>query len=347
MPPVPEPLTMPVLPVPMVFALILLWLLARALIRGSASPLLLCLILLCAWQNGLIALVHHYGFAGLRWVQPVSATAIPPLAWLAFVRAAQRPLVPFRDGLHAAAPLAAVCGVLALPQALDLLVPTVFLGYGAALFHATQAGRDALMRTRLDSGDAPVWLWRLIGAALMASAVSDLAIAADFAATGGRHASWIIGLVSTAELAVLGLVGLSQSLDPVEDEDDGRAQPNRPHAEAPDDLVQRADRLMRDRQVFRDPDLTLGRLAARLHVPAKQLSAAINRDTGANVSRYVNGFRIAHATERLTEGANVTEAMLDSGFNTKSNFNREFLRVTGHSPSAWRDAQPKLPRAPE
>jgi AraC-like DNA-binding protein len=34
--------------------------------------------------------------------------------------------------------------------------------------------------------------------------------------------------------------------------------------------------------------------------------------------------------------ASVTTAMLDSGFNTKSNFNREFLRVTGASPSKWR-----------
>jgi AraC-like DNA-binding protein len=27
--------------------------------------------------------------------------------------------------------------------------------------------------------------------------------------------------------------------------------------------------------------------------------------------------------------------MLNSGFNTKSNFNREFLRVMGASPSEW------------
>ena len=33
-----------------------------------------------------------------------------------------------------------------------------------------------------------------------------------------------------------------------------------------------------------------------------------------------------------------TDAMLASGFNTKSNFNREFRRVTGRTPSDWRDA---------
>jgi AraC-like DNA-binding protein len=32
--------------------------------------------------------------------------------------------------------------------------------------------------------------------------------------------------------------------------------------------------------------------------------------------------------------------MFDSGFQTKSNFNREFRRQTGLSPAAWRNRQP-------
>ena len=76
----------------------------------------------------------------------------------------------------------------------------------------------------------------------------------------------------------------------------------------------------------------------RMGVPAKQLSAAINRSTGANVSRYVNGFRVENACERLMAGEAVTNAMLSSGFNTRSNFNREFRRITGKSPVDWREA---------
>lgn len=84
-----------------------------------------------------------------------------------------------------------------------------------------------------------------------------------------------------------------------------------------------------------DPDLTLARLARRLHVPVKQLSGAINRATGDNVSRHINAYRIRHACAVLESGQSVTEAMLASGFNTKSNFNREFRRVTGTVPSAY------------
>lgn len=38
----------------------------------------------------------------------------------------------------------------------------------------------------------------------------------------------------------------------------------------------------------------------------------------------------------LQQGENITEAMLGSGFNTKSNFNREFLRITGKTPREYR-----------
>ena len=101
----------------------------------------------------------------------------------------------------------------------------------------------------------------------------------------------------------------------------------------------RLNRLLSDRELYLDPDLTLGRLSRRLGIPVKQLSAAINRTTGGNVSRYVNGFRIAKACADLRAGESVTTAMLSSGFSTRSNFNREFRRITGKSPSDWRAAE--------
>jgi AraC-like DNA-binding protein len=61
---------------------------------------------------------------------------------------------------------------------------------------------------------------------------------------------------------------------------------------------------------------------------------------GENVSRYINAARIGAAQQALLAGEPVTATVYTSGFNTKSNFNREFLRVTGKSPSEWlRDQQ--------
>nr|WP_272212922.1 helix-turn-helix domain-containing protein [Marinicella sp. W31]MDC2878850.1 helix-turn-helix domain-containing protein [Marinicella sp. W31] len=80
----------------------------------------------------------------------------------------------------------------------------------------------------------------------------------------------------------------------------------------------RLDALLASETLYLDPALTLSRLARRLKLPAKTLSAAVNRATNDNVSRHINRYRIMHACNRLKDGDNVTAAMLESGFNTKS-----------------------------
>lgn len=56
-----------------------------------------------------------------------------------------------------------------------------------------------------------------------------------------------------------------------------------------------------------------------------------------NVPKYVNTFRIRDACRILEEtDMPVTEVIFAVGFTTKSNFNREFQRVTGLNPSEWR-----------
>ncbi|AOG12793.1 helix-turn-helix domain protein (plasmid) [Agrobacterium sp. RAC06] len=81
----------------------------------------------------------------------------------------------------------------------------------------------------------------------------------------------------------------------------------------------------------------IDRLARKALIPARQISTAINRTTGKNFSQYVNEFRIAEACRLLAETKKlVTEVMLDVGFQTKSNFNREFRRVTDMTPAQRR-----------
>ena len=99
------------------------------------------------------------------------------------------------------------------------------------------------------------------------------------------------------------------------------------------------DALMRNKKLYRDPDLTLNRLSRRLGIPSRQISGAVNRLRDRNVSQAVNAYRIEEAKRLLSETDRpVSEIMLESGFQTKSNFNREFLRVTGISPSAFRQS---------
>lgn len=56
------------------------------------------------------------------------------------------------------------------------------------------------------------------------------------------------------------------------------------------------------------------------------------------LSQFVNRYRVELACRALAAGTSVTEAMFEAGFRTKSNFNREFRRVTGQSPTGWQQA---------
>ena len=96
---------------------------------------------------------------------------------------------------------------------------------------------------------------------------------------------------------------------------------------------------LEEQALFLDPDLTLAKIARKVGIPARQISAAINRTASQNVSQWVNHYRIEHAKKLLaTTSAPITQIYLDSGFQTKSNFHREFSRLTKQTPSAYRDA---------
>lgn len=104
------------------------------------------------------------------------------------------------------------------------------------------------------------------------------------------------------------------------------------------EVLEALDRIMRERQLFRDSDLTLARAARRINRPARDVSRAVNRARGENFSSYVNGLRIDYAKALLAgSDASVTEVMLESGFVTKSNFNLAFSRATGMPPTRYRE----------
>jgi AraC-like DNA-binding protein len=117
-------------------------------------------------------------------------------------------------------------------------------------------------------------------------------------------------------------------------------------------VARQLDDLMQSRQLYRDPDLNLGRIARKMNLPARRVSVAVNRVHGMSVSQYVNDFRIRAACGMLTDTDEpVTRLMFDCGFISKSNFNREFLRVTGTSPTEYRRRNQtrwcRWPRLPE
>lgn len=323
---------MPTLPVPMIAALVLAAFLVRGVILRDRPALLLVLVAACAGQAALVALVQHYGLRALAPVQPVTAALIPPLAWCALTAAAWRPLAA-RDLLHLAFPALVAACVLAAPPLVDPVLIAGFAGYGATMLAVLRRGADSLPRQALAQGNAPLRLWQVVGAALIASGASDALIVAAQLAGLGRWTPWIVTLASSGNLLLLGLLMLQAPEAPP---DPGAADDTPDPTPQDADILARLSALMDRERLYLDPDLTLARLARRLHLPVKAVSAAVNRADGQNVSRFINDRRIAAACALLAQGRPVTEAMLASGFNTKSTFNREFRRVTGKAPTEWR-----------
>lgn len=97
------------------------------------------------------------------------------------------------------------------------------------------------------------------------------------------------------------------------------------------------DKLMNEKHIYTDSNMTLARVARRLSVPVRDVSTAINRMTDENFSRYINGYRIRHAQKALLETElPIAEVMFDAGFVSKSSFNTEFRRIVGQTPSQFR-----------
>ena len=203
---------MPSLPLPLLSALVLGFLLAVLLLRRGRPGFFTALVELCAVQAVVIALAQHYGIAAFRSLQPVTAAVIPPLAWAAFqFSAVRRPRLP-HDLVHLAGPVLALAGLLAAPALLDALIPALFLGYGGAILLAVWRGADALPRLPFEAGDRPGLIWKVIALSLIVSALGDALIAA--AALGGRSGwlPWIVAIWSSLTLLAVGGLVLVRSL---------------------------------------------------------------------------------------------------------------------------------------
>lgn len=213
-------------------------------------------------------------------------------------------------------------------------------------------GSDRLIYASLEAVHG-LWLWMLGAAAmLVVSLVFDTWIAISFAMQRPDNAVELIsyGSACLVLVAIFAIVvfsrrkeGNSHSLTHSNGQSVAQVTGKARRPEIEDgsvELEQAARALLVQSQLYLDNGLTLDRLAKRLHVPARSLSKAINQTQQMNLSKYVNGFRAEHAAGLLaTSALSVTAITEQSGFMSRSNFYREFERVYGLSPTAYRKAQ--------
>lgn len=280
-------------------------------------------------------------------LQPILAMTPAPLSWLAFqALTAKQPERPWRLLVRHGWPVVVVAALVLLRSPLiDPAIVASFLTYAFRLARLRAQAPDILVETSL--GDVAM-VTRLLSAVIvlhLLSAAVDTAVALDLALHAGRKVGPILAVANLALVAALALGLLVQSgRYTVRPQGTVKAATidKAPSAVQADDaaLITKLDDLLVGRRLYQDPDLTIARLARRMGVPSRRISQAINRSAGVNISQFINNHRIAQAQLLLRlSDSSVTEVMLAAGFQTKSNFNREFRRVTAQSPSGWRRSQ--------
>jgi AraC-like DNA-binding protein len=339
---------MPFIPLPFLVAVLLLILLAQIARADDDAPAnrpFLALIAACAVQSTLLGLRWGYGIEPVRYVLPIVATTVPPLVYASFGGLAQNDPAQGRAGvwLHGLPPILVAVLVLLWPGLLDLAIIVIFLGYAVALLRLARRGPDGLGLARLEGAMPAYRALQVAAAALTGSAVIDVIVLLDFEWTRGAHAAAVVSIANLLSLGMLGLAAVvaGRTRPPAETTEPALAMPQ-PESGDDGEVVGKIDELMRKQALFRDPNLNLSRLARKAGIPARRISVAVNRLHAKNVSQYINGYRITETCRLLSETSEpVTRIMLDAGFQTKSNFNREFRRVTGMSPKIWRTSNAK------
>lgn len=303
----------------------------------AANPFLV-ITLMAAAQALLVSLRWDFGIVEFRIPQVLLAAALPGITWLAF-HAAATGSVGLRsfNWLHGLPVLLTAIGLLAAPDLIDVVLALTFLIYGARFCRLALSGEAGFGRIPLENVinmRRAVWL---LTCSLLGSVVVDVLVFLDFQRGSGTHAAQLIGAGNLIWLLALG-ISIALGSDALDTDTGDDERHDVPSPEANDIKVAEDIRnLLVQTGLALDPGLTLSRLARRAGLPMRTVSAAINRVHGRNVSQYINDLRIAEACRLLANAdMSVTQAIYASGFQTKSNFNREFARVTGMTPREWR-----------
>lgn len=108
-------------------------------------------------------------------------------------------------------------------------------------------------------------------------------------------------------------------------------------------LINTLDQLMTEKEMYKNPNLTLGELAKAVNLPGYQLSQILNDNLGKNFTSFINEYRIDAACKMIAANHPFSlEAIgYEVGFNSKSTFYTSFKKIRGTTPLLYKESQEK------
>ncbi len=109
-------------------------------------------------------------------------------------------------------------------------------------------------------------------------------------------------------------------------------------------IIKSFEELVEDSTHYTQDVLSLKAMADKLCIPVRTFSSAVNHCYKESYAKRMNRLRIRFAQRLLIEqpGLSITQVMYESGFQTKSSFNKEFKAINEVSPSEFRQLRSTL-----
>lgn len=274
-------------------------------------------------------------------MRPVLAMFLPPLLYLHLL-VAERSEARLRvaDAVHLAGPVLMLVVRLAGGEALFIDGPILGgLALYAALiwYRSRQPAGDFAVRGVILAASLRRWRWMVLSWLLLTLA-SDTWITFEISSPPALEDSLGFGvaMLFLSGFFTYALVLVLHRSGPL-----GWVAARFRTAGLTADLNDRLAAHMRERQPHMDPELNIARLARQLGVPQRQLSEAVNTAHGVSFSVWVSQWRVetAKGIMRAEPEKGLLDVLHDSGFQSKSSFNKTFKELTGQTPSAWRSEQ--------
>lgn len=301
----------------------------------QANQLFIGLVALYALQTLLLCLRWGYGFDGIAIWIAMLASVLPVIAYFSYLSLMNRLTIAMLWPL-------AIVGVNWIvlflnPDFADAVILITYLSFGIALLRHASTRGDTLELVQIGQADNVMRAMILTGAALVCSALIDVFVIADFIKTGGQNIGLSVTLVQTVFLLCIGLAAIVGEPGGTQENRLDVTSSEKDITEEDDAIVKRLLHLFEAEDLHHDTELNLRRLSRRLNLPSRSVSQAINKTQNESVSQFVNRFRIKDACKLLeSTDQTILQISLAAGFMTKSNFNREFARITNQTPSNWR-----------
>lgn len=103
--------------------------------------------------------------------------------------------------------------------------------------------------------------------------------------------------------------------------------------------LEKLKQLFETDHIYLEQKLTLKMVAEHLQLPQNYVSGLINSYHNTNFSTFVNSYRVEEVKKRMNDPKEQNKTLLgialESGFSSKSSFNKTFKEITGKNPSEY------------